>query len=165
MQQAQIDTLQQEWPVAHAVGRCLHIGCGTKPIAGAVNVDPDPGKRAWADVAALGLRLPFADGTFDSVVSSHVLNLFPDIGAAFAEMARVLKVGGTMAHVVPDWRYTPNHLTSHWPYQRQYSGWHGPQEFEKAIIGIDGLTIAATDFTAFNWAFKVEVTKLCTPIS
>ena len=164
MQQAQIDALQQEWLVAHAVGRCLHIGCGMKPVAGAVNVDPDPHKRAWADVAALGTRLPFVDGVFDSVVSSHVLNLFPDIAIALQEMARVLKAGGTMAHVVPDWRYTPNHLTSRYVYQRQYSGWHGPQEFEKAVGTLTGLALTATDFTEFKWAFKVEGVK-CTPIS
>lgn len=159
MLQAQIDVLQQEWIVAHAVGRCLHLGCGMKPIAGAVNVDPDPAKRAWADVAAVGLRLPFADAVFDSVVSSHVLNLFPHLVDALRALARVLKPGGIMAHVVPDWRYTPNHLTSRYLYQRQYSGWHGPQDFQAAAGHVAGLTLRATSFTEFTWSFTVEATK------
>jgi SAM-dependent methyltransferase len=47
------------------------------------------------------LRLPFADGTFDRVIASEVLEHIPDDQAAMAELVRVLRPGGTMAVTVP----------------------------------------------------------------
>jgi len=47
------------------------------------------------------LALPFADGTFDRVIASEVLEHIPDDQAAMHELARVLKPGGTMAVTVP----------------------------------------------------------------
>jgi SAM-dependent methyltransferase len=48
-----------------------------------------------------GLSLPFADGTFDRVIASEVLEHIPDDTAAIRELARVLRAGGTMAVTVP----------------------------------------------------------------
>jgi SAM-dependent methyltransferase len=45
--------------------------------------------------------LPFADGSFDVVVSQMALMFFPDPAAALAEMARVVVPGGTVAVLVP----------------------------------------------------------------
>ncbi len=47
------------------------------------------------------LSLPFADGTFDRVIASEVLEHIPDDTAAMRELARVLRPGGTMAVTVP----------------------------------------------------------------
>jgi SAM-dependent methyltransferase len=47
------------------------------------------------------LALPFADGTFDRVIASEVLEHIPDDTAAMRELARVLRPGGTMAVTVP----------------------------------------------------------------
>jgi len=41
-------------------------------------------------------RLPFADASFDVVVSNGVIDLIPDKDAAFAELSRVLAPGGRM---------------------------------------------------------------------
>ncbi len=49
------------------------------------------------------LSLPFADGEFDRVVASEVLEHIPADEAAIAELARVLRPGGTMAVTVPRW--------------------------------------------------------------
>lgn len=47
------------------------------------------------------LHLPFPDGAFDRVICSEVLEHIPDDVAAMAELARVLRSGGTMAVTVP----------------------------------------------------------------
>jgi SAM-dependent methyltransferase len=47
--------------------------------------------------------LPFADGTFDRVIASEVLEHVPDDRAAIAELVRVLRPGGTIAATVPRW--------------------------------------------------------------
>src|SRR5438874_12730153 len=41
-------------------------------------------------------RLPFADASFDVVVSNGVIDLIPDKGGVFAELYRVLAPGGRM---------------------------------------------------------------------
>lgn len=58
-----------------------------------------------AAVAVRGdaLRLPFADDTFDRIICSEVLEHIGDDAAAIAELARVLKPGGTIAVTVPSW--------------------------------------------------------------
>ena len=65
------------------------------------------GRRARPTTARVGavhgdaLRLPFADGAFDRVIASEVLEHIPDDETAMAELARVLRPGGTMAVTVP----------------------------------------------------------------
>jgi SAM-dependent methyltransferase len=47
------------------------------------------------------LRLPFADASFDRVIAAEVLEHIPEDHSAMAELARVLRPGGTMAVTVP----------------------------------------------------------------
>jgi len=49
------------------------------------------------------LALPFADAVFDRVVAAEVLEHVPADGDALAELARVLRPGGTLAVTVPRW--------------------------------------------------------------
>jgi len=62
------------------------------------------------------LRLPFADGTFDRVICSEVLEHIPDDEAAMAELARVLSDDGTMAITVP--RFGPEFIN--WALSEEY---------------------------------------------
>lgn len=48
-------------------------------------------------------HLPFADATFDTVVTSEVLEHIQDDVAAIKELHRVLKPGGTLGVTVPTW--------------------------------------------------------------
>jgi SAM-dependent methyltransferase len=48
-------------------------------------------------------RLPFPDGVFDRVIAAEVLEHIPDDEQAMAELARVLRPGGTIAVTVPAW--------------------------------------------------------------
>src|SRR4051812_23362881 len=60
---------------------------------------------AGRGAAAVGdaLRLPFPDASFDRVIAAEVLEHIPPDRAAMAELARVLRPGGTMAVTVPRW--------------------------------------------------------------
>lgn len=49
------------------------------------------------------LALPYPDGAFDTVIASEILEHIPEDGTAIAELARVLKPGGTLAVTVPRW--------------------------------------------------------------
>ncbi len=60
------------------------------------------GGSGWA-VLADALHLPFHSGAFDRVIAAEVLEHIPADGAALAELARVLRPGGTMAVSVPRW--------------------------------------------------------------
>jgi len=46
-------------------------------------------------------RLPFGDGEFDRVIAAEVFEHIPEDTVAMAELARVLRPGGTMAVTVP----------------------------------------------------------------
>jgi SAM-dependent methyltransferase len=61
----------------------------------------DPLRVRVGAIQGDGLHLPFADGTFDRVICSEVLEHIPEDTTAMAELARVLRPGGTMAITVP----------------------------------------------------------------
>lgn len=62
-----------------------------------------PASAKPAAVQGNALSLPFADGSFDRVIASEVLEHIPDDASAMRELARVLKPGGVMAVTVPRW--------------------------------------------------------------
>jgi hypothetical protein len=155
LRQAQIDIEQQQWIEAHAEVPCLHVGCGEKPIPWAVNIDPNHSRTRWRDFDYDVCTLPFGDGCFRSIVSSHVLPAIYDLDRAMVEMIRVLEVGGIMAHVIPDWRYTPKRKDPRfeWDYQRQ--GWDGPEKFGIYVAQFPELeTLELVSFQDFRWSFK-----------
>jgi SAM-dependent methyltransferase len=61
----------------------------------------DPETARVGAVRGDALRLPFEDGAFDRVIASEVLEHIPDDHVAMAELARVLRPGGSMAITVP----------------------------------------------------------------
>jgi SAM-dependent methyltransferase len=59
---------------------------------------------AWGGCAnGDATRLPFPENTFDHVIAAEVLEHIPADEDAMAELARVLKPGGTIAVTVPAW--------------------------------------------------------------
>jgi SAM-dependent methyltransferase len=61
-----------------------------------------PAGAGWA-VNGDALRLPFPDQSFDRVIAAEVLEHIPTDTAAIAELARVVRPGGTVAVTVPRW--------------------------------------------------------------
>ncbi len=77
----------------------------------------DQQKRGnWLITRADIVHLPYADGSFDVVVSSEVLEHILDGKAAVAELVRVLKPGGDLVVTVP--RYLPERVC--WALSRAY---------------------------------------------
>ena len=98
--------------------RVLDLGCGAgtdslvaslmvgpqESVTG-IDMTPEMLEKARAGATALGVsnltfvegeveRLPFADASFDVVISNGVIDLIPDKDAVFGEMQRVLVPGG-----------------------------------------------------------------------
>ena len=101
--------------LSEARGRVLEIGCGTganlpfyTEAAQVIAIEPDPHmlrrarkKALRATVPVELLRgsaedLPFADGTFDTVVATWVMCTIPHPERAAAEMRRVLRPDGVL---------------------------------------------------------------------
>lgn len=105
----------------------LEIGAGTGFQAGILAAQF--GKVAAVDVAGStyaeaqlypvetydGVRLPFADSSFDVVYTSHVLEHVPDLPAINREIVRVLKDGGRAIHIVPTDRWRIWTCLAHYP--------------------------------------------------
>jgi SAM-dependent methyltransferase len=108
----------RRWVLGGATGTVLEIGSGTGagfPYYGRrvrlVAAEPDPHMRdrARRRAAPLGRRihllgaaaeaLPFADGTFDAVVTALTLCSVQDPGRALGEIRRVLKPDGTFRFI------------------------------------------------------------------
>ena len=62
-----------------------------------------PADAVGAAVNGDALSLPFADASFDRVIAAEVLEHVAADAAAVAELARVLRPGGTLAVTVPSW--------------------------------------------------------------
>jgi len=92
----------------HACGRLLDIGCGSQPYRNVLarnvpryvgfDLPPDrwSGRTNRADVWGRAERLPFAEGSFDTVVSFQVLEHLREPWTVVAEAARVLRPGGCL---------------------------------------------------------------------
>jgi len=103
--------LKEMAPHAAQKPTILDVGCGGgrhyfAEYGNVIGIDPIlplllEARKLYSEVyLGTALRLPFADASFDYVVSTDVLGhiLMPDKDALFSEMFRVLKPGGRTVH-------------------------------------------------------------------
>jgi len=106
--------------LSHCRGRLLDVGAGQAPWRELVQhatytgLDVDSasefGMQRVPDVVYYdGKVIPFAAGSFDHVLCSEVLEHVPDAQAFLAELARVLRPGGTLVLTIP-WSARLHHL-------------------------------------------------------
>jgi SAM-dependent methyltransferase len=92
-----LDRALARYPAGAAI---LDVGSGTRRLrADVVNVEIDLFDHV--DVVADGSRLPFANDTFDLVISQAVLEHVPRPREAVRDMVRVLKPGGDIYVEIP----------------------------------------------------------------
>jgi SAM-dependent methyltransferase len=78
--------------------------CGTRDtFAAMAKAGEIPEERYVGVLRGDATRLPFADNSFDAVITSEVLEHIQDDVAALAEMVRVLRPRGRFAATVPSW--------------------------------------------------------------
>jgi SAM-dependent methyltransferase len=94
----------------HLRGRLLDVGCGQKPYRSLMDVEdyvgleidsPSARYAGTADAYYDGKTFPFADASFDSVLTNQVLEHVFTPTAFLAEISRVLKPGGSVVITVP----------------------------------------------------------------
>jgi SAM-dependent methyltransferase len=96
-----------------ARGKGIDIGSGEKSAFSgrAETLDFDPRWRGNVDVFAPCDRIPVADGHYDFILASHILEHLPNPVAALAEWSRVLRHDGTLILFLPDCRlYVPDRI-------------------------------------------------------
>lgn len=97
----------------HAGTRSLDIGCGSSRIVqtlpGVVGMDLGIHKLRWLRAPGRDLvqgsitDLPFADGAFDAVICSEVIEHIPRERVRLDEMVRVIRPGGLLILGTPDY--------------------------------------------------------------
>jgi SAM-dependent methyltransferase len=108
-------------------GVTLDLGCGLRPyektfFAGAAKyIGADfLSDRSRPDVICSALQVPFADNSFDTVVSTEVLEHVPDPLQMLREIRRVLKPGGYVVLSAP--MYWPRHEVPYDFFRYPYDG-------------------------------------------
>ncbi|MBI4519856.1 MAG: methyltransferase domain-containing protein, partial [Gemmatimonadetes bacterium] len=118
-------------PVApqKTLARRLNLGCGRKPLAGAVNLDASD--RVGADVVHdLDVRpWPFSDAQFDEVHAYDVIEHVADVVGTLEEIHRICRPGAVVHITVPHFS-SANAFTD--VTHRHWFGWRSFDTFTDA---------------------------------
>ena len=98
-------------------------------------------------------QLPFADSSFDAVISNGVINLCPDKGKVFAEVARLLKPKGRMviADIVTEKQLPDNVVCNSTLWASCIGGASQQDDYSSAIkqVGMEVLYVKTNDAYGF----------------
>lgn len=150
--------------IADAVGATGQV-CGVEISAPLVAVARS--QCAWQPTVAIregdAARLPYADGSFDAVVSTQVLEYVADIDAAIAEIFRVVRAGGRIAILDTDWDSIVWHARDRARMNRVLAAWeehvphpHLPRTLESRIRAAGFRAQPPRVIPLFNPAFDPE---------
>ena len=83
--------------------RVLNVGCGkcTYHTKNVVNLDTCPGNGVNVVWDLSKTPLPFDDNSFDLIIANHVLEHVPGWFECLQDLARIVKVGGTIEVWIP----------------------------------------------------------------
>jgi SAM-dependent methyltransferase len=144
-------------------GRVLDVGCGQRPyektfFAGAkeyIGTDYLT-DRSRPDVVCSALHLPFAAGSFETVVSTEVLEHVPEPLQALREMQRVLQPGGHLILSTP--MYWPRH-------EAPYDFFRYPYDGLLHLLKESGFQITKLFNRGRSYAYLGQVVQHIQPIS
>jgi 2-polyprenyl-3-methyl-5-hydroxy-6-metoxy-1,4-benzoquinol methylase len=155
------NSLRQCGPLVR--GTVLDVGCGQRPyektfFAGATRyIGTDYlSDRSRPDVVASALQLPFKDNSFDTVVSTEVLEHVPDPLRAMREMQRVLKPGGRLILSTP--MYWPRH-------EQPYDFYRYPYDGILRLVQESGLELERLFNRGRSYAFLGQVLQEVHPVA
>jgi SAM-dependent methyltransferase len=141
----------------------LDLGCGGQKLHekmvgvdirrnGQVGVGANSDKPAAADLEADVLSLPLEDHTVDGILAKHLLEHIVDPVKAILEWKRVLKLGGKLVILCPDYRYCeaisvdPSHVHAFTP------------ESVASLLGALDFTVTRTESVKPGYVFMVSAT-------
>ena len=108
-------------PLKAATGQLLDVGAGESPwrdlmpsvveyVAVDIDSSPEFGMKRHSDMQYYdGVRLPFADNSFDVILCTEVLEHVRDPASFLKDLNRVLRRGGTLILTVP-WSARMHHI-------------------------------------------------------
>lgn len=153
------DKALEEALQAHASGRMLDIGCGTKPyealaksyVAEHIGLDRDDpfNKSAKIDIVGTAYDMPVESGSFDVAMSTAALEHLAEPDKALQECFRVLKPGGKAIYSVPLFWHV--HMAP-WDYFR-YTKYGLQHVFEKAGFDVVEVKALSGFWTTFGQLF------------
>ena len=126
------------------------------PAALIVRLDQEPSSGDWGGtfVQADAVRLPFSDGSFDTIVANHSLEHVHELPAVLREIGRAVRAGGSLYVAVPDASTFTDNLYR-WIY---HGGGHinpfrSADELARQIALSTGLLLAGTRILCSSFGF------------
>jgi ubiquinone/menaquinone biosynthesis C-methylase UbiE len=97
--------------------------------------------------------LPFKDNVLDFIVSFHAIEHFKDVRSAFKEWYRVLKPGGIVGFIMPDFEHF-----SHYNWEDKNSRFYAPSEMlpEQCLSIIKETKFNILSFNSMDNNFEFE---------